>query len=238
MSDQATPGPLPPPPRSNHGCLWGCLIAGGIALAAIIAAVSYGGWYLYSGFKHNETIIAVTLQLNTNSTARAVLGDKIEVTNLSNSSFNTTTETGTDEAYVAKVKGSKAEGTLSIKAKTPPGGTRHITELKLTGPDGRTYDLLRSGGDMGGASPGGSTGGGMHGGATTPPANGGDDGGATGGDNGGTTSGDSGGASGGEEGQSSTGHKHGGGSDNGDSSGGDDNNGSSTNSQRHHGNPI
>ena len=237
MSDasHATPGPLPPPPRSNHGCLWGCLIAGGIALAAIIAAVSYGGWYLYSGFKNNATIIAVTLQVNANPTAVAVLGDKIMVTSLSNSSFNTTTETGTDEAYVAKVKGSKAEGTLSIKAKTPTGGTRHITELKLTGPDGRTYDLLRSEGAT--PSEGGSTGGVTpRGGAEVAPPTGD---GASGGDNGGTTGGTTGGesGSGGEEGQSSTGHKHGGGSDNGGSSG--DNNGSSTDSQRHHhGNPI
>ncbi len=46
MTDIAAPGPLPPPPpRSGHGCLWGCLIAGLIAIVAVVGAFSYLGWY-------------------------------------------------------------------------------------------------------------------------------------------------------------------------------------------------
>jgi hypothetical protein len=143
MSDAApaTPGPLPPRPE-RHGCLYGCLIAAGIFLIVLIGGFSYMGWYFYSGFKNNATLKTVVTEVNNNQTARSVLGDNIVITSLSSSNFSADMATGKNESYVAHVKGSKAEGTLSVTAETPPRGQTHITKMTLIGPDGREYDLL------------------------------------------------------------------------------------------------
>ncbi|HUO90921.1 MAG TPA: cytochrome c oxidase assembly factor Coa1 family protein [Rhizomicrobium sp.] len=156
MTDTAptTPGPLPPAPRERHGCLYGCLIAAGIFLVVLIGGFSWMGWYFYSGFKNNATLKSVVVELNNNQVARSVLGDNIEITSLSSSNFSADLSTGKTESYVAHVKGSKGEGTLSISAETPPRGQTHITKLSLIGPDGREYDLLSGAG--GSRSPPGS----------------------------------------------------------------------------------
>jgi hypothetical protein len=138
----ATPGPLPPAQRERHGCLYGCLIAAGIFLIVLIGTFSWMGWYFYSGFKSNTTLKAVVIELNNNQVARSVLGDGIVITSLSSSNFSADLSTGKSESYVAHVKGSKAEGTLSVDAQTPPRGQMRITKMTLTGPDGREYDLL------------------------------------------------------------------------------------------------
>jgi hypothetical protein len=138
----ATPGPLPPPPPSSgHGCLWGCLVAAAIAITAIVGAISYGGWYFYSGFKHNPTLQNVMAVVNGDQVARAVLGDHIEITNLESSSFSDDSKTGNHSSYVAHLKGSKGEGTLSVSVDRT-SGTPRITSMELTGPDGHKYDLV------------------------------------------------------------------------------------------------
>jgi hypothetical protein len=138
----ATPGPLPPAPRERHGCLYGCLIAAGIFLVVLIGGFSWMGWYFYSGFKNSPTLKAVVIRLNSDQVARSVLGDNIAITSLSSSNVSADLSTGKTESYVAHLKGSKAEGTLSITAETPTRGEMHITKMVLTGPDGRDYDLL------------------------------------------------------------------------------------------------
>jgi len=138
----ATPGPLPPARPERHGCLYGCLIAAGIFLIVLIGGFSWMGWYFYSGFKNNATLKTVVIQLNSNQVARSVLGDNIEITSLSSSNFSADMATGKSESYVAHLKGSKAEGTLSVSAETPPRGQTHFTKMTLIGPDGREYDLL------------------------------------------------------------------------------------------------
>ena len=146
MSDtsHATPGHWPPAPRgSGHGCLWGCLIAALIAIAAIVGAMSYGGWFLFSGFKNDPALHAVMDTVNGDRIARAVLGDNIEITSLESSSFNSDVTTGKHASYVARVKGSKGEGTLAITVDTVSGQI-HVTSVVLTGPDGSTYDLTTS----------------------------------------------------------------------------------------------
>jgi hypothetical protein len=136
-----TPGPLPPPPpRSGHGCIWGCGIAALIVVAAVVGTFSYLGWYLYSGFKNDTTLQMVMTTVNAEQTARSVLGDSIVVTSVSSTEINSSTETGTTASYVAHVKGSRAEGTLEATIVTHHK-VRHITMLILTGPDGRRYDL-------------------------------------------------------------------------------------------------
>ena len=140
MSDTRRPLPTR---GSGHGCLWGCLIAAVIAIAAVVGAMSYGGWWLFSGFKNDPTLHTVMDTVNGDRIAHAVLGDNIEITSLASSSFNSDTTTGTHASYVARVKGSKGEGTLAITADTVSGRTR-ITSIVLTGPDGSTYDLTTS----------------------------------------------------------------------------------------------
>lgn len=140
-SGRAMPGPIPPPPpRSGHGCLWGCLIAVVIAIAAIVGAVSYGGWWLYSGFKSDPTLHVVLTTVNADQTARSVLGDNIEITNLESSSVSEDLATGKHASYVAHLRGTRGEGSLAVTVDVRDGRT-HITSMTLTGPDGRSYDL-------------------------------------------------------------------------------------------------
>jgi hypothetical protein len=139
-----TQGPLPPPPpRSGPGCLSGCLLAGAIALVVIVGAISYFGWYFYSGFKDNPTLHSVMRVVNGDVIARSVLGDHIEITNLESSSFSEDTTSGKHVSFVAHLRGSRGEGTLAATVDTT-NALDHITSMVLTGPDGRTYDLTSS----------------------------------------------------------------------------------------------
>ena len=143
-ADFTTPGPLPPQPRrSEHGCLWGCLIGAAIAIAAIVGMFSYFGWYFYSGYKESPTLHAVMSVVKADQTARAVLGEHIEITNLEGSSISEDLRSGRHESYIAHLRGSKGEGTLSVTVQVESEMNR-ITAMVLTGPDGRTYDLTSS----------------------------------------------------------------------------------------------
>lgn len=143
MTDTSRPIHGFAPRGAGHGCLWGCLVAAAIAIVALIGAMSYSGWWLFSGFKNDPELHAVMETVNGDRIARAVLGDNIEITSLASSSVNSDTTTGTHASYVARVKGTKAEGTLAITIDTVSGHT-HVTSVVLTGPDGSTYDLTTS----------------------------------------------------------------------------------------------
>lgn len=139
-----TDRPIGPGPRgAGHGCLWGCLVAGAIAIAVVVATMSYTGWWLFSGFRSDPALHTVMETVNSNRIAHAILGDDIEITSMESSSITSDTATGTHAAYVARVRGSKAEGTLAITLEKVSGRT-HITSLMLTGPDGNPYDLTTS----------------------------------------------------------------------------------------------
>ncbi|MEI9991280.1 MAG: cytochrome c oxidase assembly factor Coa1 family protein [Rhizomicrobium sp.] len=141
MTDIAAPGPLPPPPpRSGHGCLWGCLIAGLIAIVAVVGAFSYLGWYFNNGFKDDATLKLVVATVNADPFARSVLGDDIAVTTVSSATVSTVAGSGTTASYIVHLKGSKAEGTLEATVVTHDN-VSHVTSLVLTGPSGRRYDL-------------------------------------------------------------------------------------------------
>jgi hypothetical protein len=114
-----------------------------IAIAAVVGAMSYTGWWLFSGFRNDPGLHAVMETVNGDRIAHAVLGDNIEITSLTSSSVASDTTTGTHASYVARVKGTKAEGTLAITIDTDSGRT-HVTSVVLTGPDGSTYDLTTS----------------------------------------------------------------------------------------------
>ena len=141
MSDApATPGPLPPPPRSGgHGCLWGCLIAVLIVVALFVVGFGYLGWFWASGFKDDAGLHAVAVTLNADPTARSVLGDGIAVEGVSSFSLNSNLS-GKHESFVATVKGAKAAGQITTELDIAHGKTSIIT-LILTGPDGHQYNL-------------------------------------------------------------------------------------------------
>ncbi|MBV9045825.1 MAG: hypothetical protein JO167_07800 [Alphaproteobacteria bacterium] len=169
------PGPVPPPipPRRSHGCLYGCLIVLGVLVALGIIGGSVAWWYLNHAVKDQPTVKAAIVELNHNPVAQSVLGSNIEVTGASGFNSSTDLVSGTTESYDLSVKGSKAEGTLSVKSHTPHGGVRQFTEMTLTGPDGHTYNLLESATPPA-STPINSTGG--PGETSPPPAN--DNGGA------------------------------------------------------------
>src|ERR1700749_443879 len=141
----ATPGPIPPPPqRRSHGCLWGCLGAALIVIVVIGGTAGYFGCYFYSGLKSDATMQTVMHVVSGDQVARAVLGDNITVTNLESSSVNADLN-GKTNSYVAHLKGSKGDGTLSVTVNTPRGSKPVITTLLLTGPDGH-QDNIQPGG--------------------------------------------------------------------------------------------
>ena len=138
----ASPG-RPAPYRSGHGCLWGCLVATLIAVGVFAVAISYSGWWLTAGFRSDKTLQTVVDTLNGDRIARSVLGDNIQIATLQSSSITSDTATGTRASYVARVKGSRAEGSLAVTLESR-SGQHHITSMILTGPDGSTYDLTVS----------------------------------------------------------------------------------------------
>jgi hypothetical protein len=114
-----------------------------IAIAAVVGAMSYTGWWLFSGFRNDPGLHTLMETVNSDRIARAVLGDNIEITSLTSSSVRSDTTTGTHAFYVARVKGTRAEGTLAVTIDMVSGRT-HVASVVLTGPDGSTYDLTTS----------------------------------------------------------------------------------------------
>jgi hypothetical protein len=135
----ASPGRL----RSGHGCLWGCLVAALIAAGLVFVAISYSSWWLTSGYQGGKTLHLVVDTLNSDRIARSVLGDNIRIVDLQSSTFASDTISGSREAYIVRVQGSRAAGTLAVTVDTMSGKSR-ITSMLLTGPDGGTYDLTVS----------------------------------------------------------------------------------------------
>jgi len=138
----ASPG-RPAPYRSGHGCLWGCLVAALVVVGLVAVAITYSDWWLTSGFNGGKTLHLVIETINSDQIARSVLGDNIRIVDLQSSTFASDTVSGTHEAYLAQVQGSKATGTLSVTVDTVSRKSR-ITSMILTGPDGSTYDLTVS----------------------------------------------------------------------------------------------
>jgi len=138
----ASPG-RPAPCRSGHGCLWGCLVAALVVVGLVAVAITYSDWWLTSGLNGGKTLHLVIETINSDQIARSVLGDNIRIVDLQSSTFASDTVSGTHEAYLAQVQGSKATGTLSVTVDTVSRKSR-ITSMILTGPDGSTYDLTVS----------------------------------------------------------------------------------------------
>jgi len=128
--------------RFGAGFAWGCLTPILIVGLVVIAAVAYGGYYLIAGFKNDPSLQAVLSAVQKNPIARGVLGDPIELAGMPAYSFNYNTS-GHTASYAFNVHGSKADG--QVKAGVViDGGRTTIKALQLTGPDGQTYDLMKT----------------------------------------------------------------------------------------------
>jgi hypothetical protein len=137
----ANPGPLPPPPPARgHGCLWGCLIAVLIVVAAAVGGVFYLKWFMTNGFKNDAGLKAVMQTVNANPTARSVLGGDIKLDSITSVNISNTFSAGEHAHYILVVTGSKASGTLEAAVQVMHGKAT-ILALALTGPDGHRYDL-------------------------------------------------------------------------------------------------
>ena len=136
MSD--TQGPLPPPPRKSHGCLWGCLIAAVIGIAAV-ATLVYVAWHLLEATKNTDAVKTVMATVDHDGLAHRLFGDHIAVGRVSNYNMHSDFKTATT-SFEATIEGSKGAGTVDATVLTQDHRTT-ITSLVLTTSDGHTYDI-------------------------------------------------------------------------------------------------
>jgi hypothetical protein len=114
-----------------------------IAIVAVVVAVDYGAWYFGNFLKNDAAAEMVIAALKSDRTARSVLGDDIQFVSVTSASTVETLATGKTTSFIARVKGSTAEGAVSATV-VSHDHVNKITVLILTGPDGRTYDLLHA----------------------------------------------------------------------------------------------
>lgn len=131
----------PPPPRRGSGCLWGCL---GLFLAVLLVVgglFGFGAWYFYKGFENDARLQGIMAVVRHDPRAEAVLGRNIRILEVeSRTSFisNWRAHTAT---YTLHVTGSSGDGQLTVSLDLSGGGSR-ITQMILTGPDGRPHYLV------------------------------------------------------------------------------------------------
>jgi hypothetical protein len=135
----SAPPPLPPhlPARRGHGCLWGCLAV--ILILCLPGLVA--GWFFWNGYRHDPMLRAATELVRSDGTARRVLGEDIHVTGVESRSFAYALGLYSQNEYSVDLEGSLGNGTLDVRSHTDQGGVK-FDALRLTGPDGRRYDLL------------------------------------------------------------------------------------------------
>ena len=140
---QAEHQQISPPPRRTHGCLWGCL--GVLVLVALIGggAFVWSGWYIFEGYKNDPALQVAITAVESDRTARDVLGSDIKVTGMKSEIFTDTMTSGRSATYSVDLKGSKAEGKLHVTLHSQGEGMK-IVAMVLTGPDGTRYNLTNN----------------------------------------------------------------------------------------------
>ena len=133
-----------PSQRSGLGCLKGCLLALGLILLPVVLVGGYGAWFVWQGFRHDPTLIAVGELVRRDGMAEAVLGDDIRITGVTGNAFSFVPGIGSRSAFVVSLAGSKASGTLAVQSHMENGRAR-IDAMILSGPDGTRYDLMHHG---------------------------------------------------------------------------------------------
>ena len=132
---------IPPPARSRHGCLKGCLLALALLLLPVLLVGGYGAWFLWQGFRNDPTLVAARELLRRDGMAKAVLGENIHITGVAGNAFSFVPGLGARSDYVVALSGSKASGTLAIESHVQSGRVR-IDSMILSGPNGERYDLM------------------------------------------------------------------------------------------------
>jgi hypothetical protein len=127
-------------PRSN-GCLWGCMGVLLVVALPLVVMWGYGAWFLYSGFRESPMMRTAIELTQHDGLAQRVLGAPIAVEGVEGNAFSFVPGVGARNAYVLRLTGSRASGTLSVNAHTE-GAKAKIDAMVLTGPDGQRYDLL------------------------------------------------------------------------------------------------
>lgn len=131
-----------PPPRSHHGCLWGCLAVLAFIFLPVLLAAGYGGWFFYQGYRRDPVLQAVVQLVRRDGMAQAVLSENIHVTGIEGSALSYmwgSNESG--GSYVVDMAGSKGQGALHVTAFTRRGRLS-VQSMILDGPHGYHYDLL------------------------------------------------------------------------------------------------
>jgi hypothetical protein len=130
------------PPRSHHGCLWGCLAVLAFIFLPILLAGGYGAWFLYQGYQRDPVLAGVVELVRKDGMAETVLGENIHVTGIEGGMFSYMWGGGeTGGSYVVDLEGSKARGALHVTARTA-NGRLTVQDMILDGPGGARYDLL------------------------------------------------------------------------------------------------
>jgi hypothetical protein len=131
----------PPPPRSSHGCLWGCLAVLAFIFLPVLLAAGYGSWFFYQGYRRDPVLQAVVQLVRRDGMAQAVLGENIHVTGIEGSALSYIWGSESSGSYAVDVAGSKGRGALHITAFSRRGRLT-VQSMMLDGPNGDHYDLL------------------------------------------------------------------------------------------------
>ena len=129
------------PPRSNHGCLWGCLAVLAFAFLPVLLAAAYSGWFFYQGYRDDPVLHGVVELVRRDGMAEAALGENIHITGVEGSALSYMWGSGESGSYVVALAGSKGDGNLHVTARSDRGRLT-VQSMILEGPRGSRYDLL------------------------------------------------------------------------------------------------
>jgi hypothetical protein len=101
----------------------------------------FAAWFFWRGWGHDPALAAATELVRRDGIAHQVLGEDIHVTGIESRNFAYAWGLFSENAYTVDLEGSSGSGTLDIRSHTGRSGVK-IDTLRLTGPDGRRYDLM------------------------------------------------------------------------------------------------
>jgi Cytochrome oxidase complex assembly protein 1 len=128
-----------PPPRANHGCLWGCLAIVAFAFLPFAGMAAYSAWFFYQGYTHDPVLRGVAELVRKDGMAQAALGENIHIVGVEGSALSYVWG-GEAGSYVVDLAGSKAQGSLHVTASSDHGHL-NVERMMLETPSGE-YDLL------------------------------------------------------------------------------------------------
>jgi hypothetical protein len=128
------------PPRRGHGCLWGCLVV--LVLISLPGLIA--GWFFWQGFRQDPALRAAVELVRHDGTAQRVLGGGIHIVGVRSRSFAYALGLRAEQDYSIDLEGSLGPGVLDVRSHSERGAVK-VDAMRLTGPDGRRYDLMNHG---------------------------------------------------------------------------------------------